>query len=131
MAPTTDTFMNWRATATTENNFINLKVGMNARLGPHQTKNIAGPLLHTRTCRSLRSAPCIYIYIYIYASLSLAQTFSWQRSALIGASALCHSGTHAHNLHTLGPAKTCILRGAPRTYAIKTRAVTDNLNNNA
>ena len=26
----------------------------------------------------------------------------------------------------LGPAKTYILRGAPRTYAIKTQAVTDN-----
>ena len=28
--------------------------------------------------------------------------------------------------YTLGPAKTYILRGTPRTYAIKTRAVTDN-----
>ena len=28
--------------------------------------------------------------------------------------------------YKLGPAKTCILRGTPRTYAIKTRAVTDN-----
>ena len=28
--------------------------------------------------------------------------------------------------HGLGPAKTYILRGTPRTYAIKTRAVTDN-----
>ena len=28
--------------------------------------------------------------------------------------------------HKLGPAKTYILGGAPRTYAIKTRAVTDN-----
>ena len=27
----------------------------------------------------------------------------------------------------LGPAKTYILRGTPRTYAIKTRAVTNNL----
>ena len=26
----------------------------------------------------------------------------------------------------LGPAKTYILRGIPRTYAIKTRAATDN-----
>ena len=32
------------------------------------------------------------------------------------------------NIHMdqLGPAKTCTLRGTPRTYAIKTRAVTDN-----
>ena len=29
--------------------------------------------------------------------------------------------------HILGTAKTYILRGTPRTYAIKTRAVTDNL----
>ena len=28
--------------------------------------------------------------------------------------------------HYLGPAKTYILRGTPRTYAIRTRAVTDN-----
>ena len=28
--------------------------------------------------------------------------------------------------HSLGPAKTYILRGTPRTCAIKTRAVTDN-----
>ena len=29
-------------------------------------------------------------------------------------------------LDSLGPAKTYILRGTPLTYAIKTRAVTDN-----
>ena len=30
------------------------------------------------------------------------------------------------NRNRLGPAKTYILRGTPRTYAIKTQAVTDN-----
>ena len=30
------------------------------------------------------------------------------------------------NTYMLGPAKTYILRGTPRTCAIKTRAVTDN-----
>ena len=29
-------------------------------------------------------------------------------------------------MYVLGPAETYILRGTPRTYAIKTRAVTDN-----
>ena len=29
-------------------------------------------------------------------------------------------------MYTLGPAKTYVLRGTPRTYATKTRAVTDN-----
>ena len=31
-----------------------------------------------------------------------------------------------HKSDVLGPAKTHILRGTPQTYAIKTRAVTDN-----
>ena len=31
-----------------------------------------------------------------------------------------------NNQNRLGPAKTYILRGTARTYAIKTRAVTDN-----
>ena len=34
--------------------------------------------------------------------------------------------TEGRKQHWLGPAKTYILRGTPRTCAIKTRAATDN-----
>ena len=39
---------------------------------------------------------------------------------------ICLAGPSGLGTHSLGPAKTYILRGTPRTYAIKTRAVTDN-----
>ena len=38
----------------------------------------------------------------------------------------CENTVEIINMYVLGPAKTYILRGIPRTYAIKTRAATDN-----